>query len=83
MIENFNLVQYSLVDITNRLSLCHLLLHLDSTNGYFHDPQKVTNPKEMEIDYEAVKDYYEHDFIMEVEEKYLEREEDQGEGGRQ
>ena len=71
LIENFNLVQYLLLDITNRLSMCHVLLQLDTTNGFFHDPQKVSNPKEMDIDYEAVKDYYEHDFIMEVEDKYL------------
>ena len=79
LIENFNLVQYSLIDITNRLSMCHVLMQLDNANGYYHDPQKLANPKEMEIDYEAVKEYYEHEFVMDLEEKYLEREGSEGE----
>lgn len=47
------------------------------------DPQRVTNPKETEIDYEAIKDYYEHDFIMELEEKYLDRDGSDGENQRE
>jgi hypothetical protein len=66
-------VQYTLVDITNRLSICHVVYQMDSANGYLGDPQRVGNQKETEIDYEAVKDYYEHDFIMELEDKYLDR----------
>jgi hypothetical protein len=33
----------------------------------------------MEIDYESLKEYYEHEAIMDLEEKYLETSED-GEG---
>ena len=73
LIENYNIVQYTLIDITNRLSICHLVWLLDNQNGFLADPQRVGNPKETEIDYEAVKDYYEHDFIMDLEEKYLDR----------
>jgi hypothetical protein len=50
---------------------------LDTSNGYFNDPQKLGNPKEQEIDYEQLRDYYEHEFVMDLEEKYLEEEEDE------
>ena len=62
--------------------MCNLLGKIDEANGYFYDPQKVTNPKEMEIDYESIKDYFEHvsilmsnwvqEAIIDIEEKYLE-----------
>lgn len=32
----------------------------------------------MEIDYESLKDYYEHEAIMDLEEKYLEGSEEEG-----
>lgn len=72
VIDNFNLVQYTMIDITNKMLMAHILMKLDEANGYFLDPQKVSNPKEMEIDYESLKDYYEHEAIMDLEEKYLE-----------
>jgi hypothetical protein len=34
----------------------------------------------MEIDYESLKDYYEHEAIMDLEEKYLEGIEEEGDG---
>lgn len=80
VIDNFNLVQYTMVDITNKMLMAHILMKLDQANGYFLDPQKVSNPKEMEIDYESLKDYYEHEAIMDLEEKYLEGSDDGGNG---
>ena len=79
LIDNFNLVQYTMIDITNKMLMAHILMKLDQANGYFLDPQKVQNVKEMEIDYESLKEYYEHEAIMDLEEKYLETSED-GEG---
>ena len=32
----------------------------------------MSNPKEMEIDYESLKDYFEHEALIDIEEKYLE-----------
>ena len=61
-----------MIDITNKMLMAHILMKLDQANGYFLDPQKVQNAKEMEIDYESLKDYYEHEAIMDLEEKYLE-----------
>ena len=62
--------------------MCNLLGKIDEANGYCYDPQKVTNPKEMEIDYESIKDYFEHvmiliinciqEAIIDIEEKYIE-----------
>lgn len=75
IVENFNLVQYTMIDIHNRLSICSILMRIDESNGYFHDPQKLSNPKEMEIDYESLRDYQEHEAIMDIEEKYLDEEE--------
>jgi|LauGreDrversion4_2_1035121.scaffolds.fasta_scaffold84270_3 hypothetical protein len=40
----------------------------------------MSNPKELEIDYESLRDYYEHEAIIDIEDKYLDndkREEDQ------
>jgi hypothetical protein len=34
----------------------------------------------MEIDYESLKDYYEHEAIMDLEDKYLEASDDEGKG---
>ncbi len=48
-----------MLDIHNKLSMCNILMLLDKANGYFHDPQKTSNPKEMEIDYESVQNYIE------------------------
>ncbi|CDW81105.1 UNKNOWN [Stylonychia lemnae] len=61
VIEKFNQVGFSLIDITNKMTLCYILKLLDEGNGYFYDPDKVTNPKEMEIDYEAVTNYIQHE----------------------
>lgn len=80
VIDNFNLVQYTMIDITNKMLMAHILMKLDQANGYFLDPQKVNNPKEMEIDYESLKDYYEHEAIMDLEDKYLEASDDEGNG---
>lgn len=41
------------------MTMCNILLQLDRGNGFFYDPEKVNNPKEMEIDYEAVERYIE------------------------
>jgi len=72
VIENFSLVGYTLLDIHNKFSMCNVLMLVDKSNGYFHDPEKVKNPKEREIDYEAIEDYFRTEGIMDIEEKYLE-----------
>jgi hypothetical protein len=38
VIDNFNLVQYTMIDITNKMLMAHILMKLDETNGYFLDP---------------------------------------------
>lgn len=57
LIERFNMVSYTLIDITNKLLMANILMQIDSQNGYFYDPQKLANPKEREIDYEGVGQY--------------------------
>ncbi len=51
------MVGYSLIDINNKLSMCNLLMQIDKGNGFFYDSEKMNNPKETEIDYEAVERY--------------------------
>ncbi len=57
VIERFNLVGFNLIDITNKLCVCNIVMQIDKGNGWFYDAEKVGNPKEMEIDYEAVEKY--------------------------
>ena len=38
VIENFNLVGYTLLDIHDKLSMCNVLMQIDKSNGYFLDP---------------------------------------------
>eukprot|EP00347_Sterkiella_histriomuscorum_P009593 403340612 len=71
VIENFNLVGFSLIDINNKMTICNILQQLDKGNGYFLDPEKVQNPKEMEIDYEAVDRYIDSEVLLDIEEKYF------------
>ena len=52
MIENYGLVGYSLLDISDKISMWNVLMRVDKGNGYFWDPEKMKNPKEKEIDYE-------------------------------
>lgn len=63
-----------MIDITDKMSMCHIVMQMDQANGYFYDPQKVANPKEMEIDYESLKEYFEHEALIDIEEKYLDDE---------
>lgn len=52
VIENYGLVGYSLLDISDKISMCNILMRVDKGNGYFWDPEKMKNPKEKAIDYE-------------------------------
>lgn len=38
--------------------MCNTLMLIDKANGYFYHPDKVTNPKEKEIDYDSIEDYF-------------------------
>lgn len=70
--ESYSQVAFSLVDITNRLSVTHSVLKIDRCNGYFNQADRTSNPKETQIDYEAVEQYYESsEAIMDLEEKYF------------
>ena len=71
VIEKFNLVGFSLIDINNKMTMCNVLGQLDKGNGFFFDPEKVQNPKEMDIDYEAVDRYIESELVLDIEERYL------------
>ena len=51
------MVGFSLIDINNKYCMCNILMQVDKGNGFFFDPEKLNNPKEMEIDYEAVERY--------------------------
>lgn len=48
---------YLLLDLTSRELICHIVGKIDKANGYFEQPEKVKNQKEMAIDYQAV-DWY-------------------------
>ena len=76
LVERYNMVSYSMIDIHNKMSMCNIVMQLDQANGYFYDPQKLKNPKETEIDYERLKDYMEHDALMDIEEQYFESHDD-------
>ena len=52
VIENYGLVGYNLLDIHDKFSMCNILMRIDKGNGYFYDPEKISNPKEKAIDYE-------------------------------
>jgi hypothetical protein len=58
VIENFQLVGFSFLDIHNKLSMCNVLMLIDKANGFFFHPDKITNPKENEIDYESIENYF-------------------------
>ena len=33
-------------------------MHIDKANGFFYHPDKINNPKEREIDYNSIEDYF-------------------------
>jgi hypothetical protein len=72
LVERYNLVSYQMIDINNKMCMANIVMLMDQANGFFHDPQKVTNPKEMEVDYESLRDYIEHEALIDIEERYLE-----------
>ena len=39
--------------------MCNLIMLIDKANDFFYDPEKINNPKEAEIDYEAIERYVE------------------------
>lgn len=71
LVERYNMVSYSMIDINDRMFMCNIVMLLDQANGYFYDAQKMENPKETEIDYESLKEYMEHEAVMDLEEKYF------------
>ena len=58
VVDKFNLVGFCIVDIHDKVSMCNIIMQIDKANGYFYDPEKTSNPKEMEIDYDSVREYY-------------------------
>lgn len=55
LIENWaGMSGYMLLDLTSRELLCYIIMQIDKSNGYFDQPEKVKNEKEMAIDYETV-----------------------------
>jgi hypothetical protein len=58
VIENFSMVGYTLLDINNKFSMCNILMLVDKSNGYFYDPEKLSNAKEREIDYDFIENYF-------------------------
>ena len=54
MLESYQQVAFSLVDITDRLSLTHAIMKIDKANGFFNDSTRLESKKETQIDYEAV-----------------------------
>ena len=48
---------YLLLDLSSRELICHIVGRIDKANGYFEQPEKVKNPKEAAIDYQAVEMY--------------------------
>ena len=58
VVEKFNLVGFSFLDIHNKFSMCNILMQVDKANGYFFNPEKLNNPKEREIDYDFIENYF-------------------------
>jgi hypothetical protein len=38
VVERYNLVSYTMIDITNKLLMANVVMQMDSQNGYFYDP---------------------------------------------
>lgn len=62
---------YLLLDLTKRELLCHILGRIDKANGYFDQPEKVKNPKETAIDYQACEWYVQTEAVQDIYGTYL------------
>ena len=73
LIENWvGMSGYLLLDLTSREMLCYIIMQIDKSNGYFEQPEKVKNEKEMAIDYETVDRFVQTEAVMQIYEKYVE-----------
>lgn len=64
IVDKFSLIGYSLLDIHDKFSMCNILMMIDKGNGYFYDSQKMQNPKEREIDYDSIENYFRTVFMI-------------------
>lgn len=71
LLENMNMVGFSLLDISDKFSMAYLLGQIDKANGYFYTPERMKNKKEQEIDYDNLNEYFASEGVMDIEEKYL------------
>ena len=67
---------YLLLDITSRELICHIVGKIDKANGYFDQPEKVKNPKEAAIDYQAVEWYVSSEAVQDLYDKYIDTDEE-------
>lgn len=77
VIENYMCMDgYLLLDITSRELICHIVGKIDKANGYFDQPEKVKNPKEAAIDYQAVEWYVSSEAVQDLYDKYIDTDEE-------
>jgi len=78
MLELYQRVSFTLVDITNNMSMTHAIWKIDKANQFFDQPSRVENPKETELDYEAIEQYYlSSESVMDLEDRYFDRDSDE------
>jgi len=71
LLENMNLVGFSLLDLEDKFAMAYLLGQIDKANGYFYAPERIRNKKELEIDYDNLNEYFQSEGVMDIEERYL------------
>lgn len=72
LLENYSQVAFTLLDITDRLFLTNAIMKIDKANSFFSQPARLENPKETQLDYEAVEQYFDSsEPPMDLEDKYF------------
>lgn len=78
LIENYMSYEgYLLLDLTQRELICHILGRIDKANGYFEQPEKVKNPREAAVDYQAAEWYVQTEAVSDLYAKYIDCDEDE------
>ena len=54
LLENYQKVAFNLVDLTDRMSMTNAIMKIDKANSFFNQHERLNNPKETAIDYDAV-----------------------------
>lgn len=58
--------------------MSHALMKIDKANSFFMQDARLSNPKETQLDYEAIEQYYHSsEAVMDFEEKYFNNDQEQ------